>query len=231
MIRISAFVWIIVLGLLGVGLFQVKYNVQSKEAELRTINKQIEANRSAMHVLDAEWSYLNDPTRLADLTRRHTDLVPTQAAQLKHFSDLPPRPASAQPALPALSSAAPSGPVPANPVAPGTPPAAAAPTATPAPAASANIIPASLPVGSASGASPLAAAPVAAAPVAEAVKAKAPAAPAAAKPAGNQAASQPAAQPAPGTVAQPGADEVIDAILADMQRKQQNGNTPAAGDQ
>lgn len=226
MIRISAFVWIIVLGLLGVGLFQVKYNVQSKEAELRTINKQIEANRSAMHVLDAEWSYLNDPTRLADLTRRHTDLVPTQAAQLKHFSDLPPRPASALPALPALSSAAPSGPVPTNPVAPGTPPAAAAPTATPAPAASANIIPASLPVGSASGANPLAAAPVA-----EAAKAKAPAAPAAAKPAGNQAASQPAAKPAPGTVAQPGADEVIDAILADMQRKQQSGNTPTAGDQ
>ncbi|HVI90374.1 MAG TPA: hypothetical protein VM659_18865 [Dongiaceae bacterium] len=221
MIRISAFVWIIVLGLLGVGLFQVKYNVQSKEAELRGINKQIEANRSAMHVLDAEWSYLNDPTRLADLTRRHTDLTPTQASQLKHFADLPPRPATAQPALPALSSAAPSGSATPGMTAPGTPPAVVAPATSP------NIIPASLPVVSASGASP-----VTAAPAAEAAKAKAPvAAPAAAKPANNQAAAQPAVKPAAGTVSQPGADEVIDAILADMQRKQATGNAPAAGDQ
>jgi len=218
MIRISAFVWIIVLGLLGVGLFQVKYNVQSKETELRGINRQIEANRSAMHVLDAEWSYLNDPTRLADLTRRHTDLVPTQATQLKKFTDLPPRPATAQPALPALSSVAPSGTGPA-----GAP--AAAPVATPVPTTSAAIIPASLPVGSTTGASPAAAAPTA-----EAAKAKAPAAaPATAKPA--QAAVQPASKPAAGTVTQPGADEVIDAILADMQRKQQSGSAPAAGDQ
>lgn len=222
MIRISAFVWIIVLGLLGVGLFQVKYNVQSKEAELRTINKQIEANRSAMHVLDAEWSYLNDPTRLADLTRRHTDLVPTQAAQLKKFSDLPPRPATAQPALPALSSAAPSGTAVPGAMPSGMP-AAAAPTATPAPATPATIIPASLPVGSAAGARPVVAATAA-------DKTKAPAA-AAAKPAGNQATSQPAAKPAAGTVSQPGADEVIDAILADMQRKQDGGTAPAAGDQ
>jgi hypothetical protein len=220
MIRISAFVWIIVLGLLGVGLFQVKYNVQSKEVELRGINKQIEANRSAMHVLDAEWSYLNDPTRLADLTRRHTDLVPTQAAQLKHFSDLPPRPATAQPALPALSSAAPSG---ATGGAPGATPTAAAPAATPLPATPANIIPVSLPVGSTAGASPTATAPTA-----ETAKAKTPAA---AKPAGNQAASETAAKPAAGTVTQPGADEVIDAILADMQRKQATGPAPAAGDQ
>lgn len=219
MIRISAFVWIIVLGLLGVGLFQVKYNVQSKETELRGINRQIEANRSAMHVLDAEWSYLNDPTRLADLTRRHTDLVPTQATQLKKFTDLPPRPATAQPALPALSSVAPSG------TGPASAPATAAPVATPVPTTSATIIPASLPVGSATSASP-----VAAAPTAEAAKAKAPAAaPAATKPA--QAAAQPASKPAAGTVTQPGADEVIDAILADMQRKQQSGNAPAAGDQ
>ena len=135
MIRISAFVWIIVLGLLGVGLFQVKYNVQSKEAELRGINRQIEANRSAMHVLDAEWSYLNDPTRLADLTRRHTDLVPTQAGQLKHFADLPPRPASAQPSLPALSSAAPSGAGPANPVQASSVPAGSGPVGAALPGA------------------------------------------------------------------------------------------------
>jgi hypothetical protein len=113
MIRISAIVWVIVLALLGIGLFQVKYNVQSKERELREVRRQIEANYNAIHVLEAEWSYLNDPLRLADLTRRHTGLVPTTPGQIGDFASLPLRiedlpltpetPAEPQPPL--LSSA------------------------------------------------------------------------------------------------------------------------------
>jgi hypothetical protein len=89
MIRISAIVWVVVLALLGIGLFQVKYNVQSKERELREVRRQIEANYNAVHVLQAEWSYLNDPLRLADLTRRHTGLVPTTPGQIGDFASLP----------------------------------------------------------------------------------------------------------------------------------------------
>jgi hypothetical protein len=89
MIRISAIVWVVVLALLGIGLFQVKYNVQSKERDLREVRRQIEANYNAIHVLDAEWSYLNDPLRLADLTRRHTGLVPTTPGQIGDFASLP----------------------------------------------------------------------------------------------------------------------------------------------
>jgi hypothetical protein len=89
MIRISAIIWVVVLALLGIGLFQVKYNVQSQERELREVRKQIEANYSAMHVLEAEWSYLNDPLRLADLARRHTELVPTTPGQIADFASLP----------------------------------------------------------------------------------------------------------------------------------------------
>ena len=89
MIRISAIVWVVVLALLGIGLFQVKYNVQGKERDLREVRRQIEANYNASHVLDAEWSYLNDPLRLADLTRRHTGLVPTTPGQIGDFASLP----------------------------------------------------------------------------------------------------------------------------------------------
>jgi hypothetical protein len=208
MIRISAFVWILVLALLGVGLFQVKYNVQSKEAELRGINKRIEANRSAIHVLDAEWSYLNDPTRLADLTRRHTDLTPTQATQIKHFTDLPPRPATAQPDLPALTPpplVSSTQPTPAQPIAGIVPASVTSTTATSMSTAAGtkSIVPP---------ANPKAA-------VDRTVSA-------------GQAATSPAAsKQASGTVAKPGADEVIDAILSDMQR-QQAGSPPATtGDQ
>ena len=123
MIRISAVIWVVVLALLGIGLFQVKYNVQSKERDLREVRRQIEANYSAIHVLEAEWSYLNDPLRLADLARRHTGLVPTTPAQIGDFASLPPRieDAPATPDEPAqdqppLLSSAPKAEQPAAPV-------------------------------------------------------------------------------------------------------------------
>jgi hypothetical protein len=126
MIRISAIVWVVVLALLGIGLFQVKYNVQSKERELREVRRQIEANYNAVHVLQAEWSYLNDPLRLADLTRRHTGLVPTTPGQIGDFASLPLRiedipltpevPAEPQPPLVSSAPQAPAPVVSAAPV-------------------------------------------------------------------------------------------------------------------
>lgn len=132
MIRISVIVWTVILAFLGIGLFQVKYNVQSKERELRDVRRQIEANLTSIHVLEAEWSYLNDPLRLADLARRHTELVPTTPAQIGDIAGLPPRPEpeapdstdpeSAAPAAPLLSSA------PQDPAPPETAPAEIAPS-------------------------------------------------------------------------------------------------------
>lgn len=156
MIRISVIVWTVILAFLGIGLFQVKYNVQSKERELREVRRQIEANLTSIHVLEAEWSYLNDPLRLADLARRHTELLPTTPAQIGDIASLPPRPVEAPAETPAetpnetpLDPAAPESGTPAEPAAPllsSTPqpeapaPApivsvkATAPEATPAPA-------------------------------------------------------------------------------------------------
>jgi hypothetical protein len=119
MIRIGTIVWFVVLALLGIGLFQVKYAVQAKERELKRVNRQIAADREAMRVLEAEWSYLNDPVRLADLTRRHTDLAPVMASQIATFESLVPRPAATEdpaPALPPIAAAPEAGMV-ATPVA------------------------------------------------------------------------------------------------------------------
>lgn len=102
MIRIGTIAWFVVLALLGVGLFQVKYAVQAKERELRSVNKQITADRQILRVLEAEWSYLNDPVRLADLTRRHTDLAPAMANQIARFDDLRARPVEPAPGAPLM---------------------------------------------------------------------------------------------------------------------------------
>ena len=97
MIRLGTFVWLALLTMIGVGLYQVELGVLAKESELKQINRQIDANRDATHVLEAEWSYLNDPTRLADLTRRYTDLTPATPTQIAGFDRLMPRPPAGAP--------------------------------------------------------------------------------------------------------------------------------------
>jgi hypothetical protein len=97
MIRLGTFVWLALLTMIGVGLYQVELGVLAKESELRQINRQIDTNRDATHVLEAEWSYLNDPTRLADLARRYTDLAPATPTQIAGFDRLVPRPPAGAP--------------------------------------------------------------------------------------------------------------------------------------
>ncbi len=91
MIRLGTLAWLVVLALLGIGLFQVKYEVQAREDELHKLRRQVEANLAVIRVLEAEWSYLNDPPRLADLARRHTELAPTTPSQIRDFAELPAR--------------------------------------------------------------------------------------------------------------------------------------------
>jgi hypothetical protein len=112
MIRIGTFVWLALLTLIGVGLYQVELGVLAKEAELKQIKQKIDANHDAMHVLDAEWSYLNDPTRLADLARRYTDMVPVTPTQLAGFERLMPRQAPVIDGVPPFERNWPVDPVP-----------------------------------------------------------------------------------------------------------------------
>jgi hypothetical protein len=123
MIRIGTFVWLALLTLIGVGLYQVELGVLAKQAELKQIKRQIDANRDAMHVLDAEWSYLNDPTRLADLARRYTDMVAVTPTQMAGFERLMPRQAPVIDGVPTFERNWPVDPLPdtgpTNPAGPG----------------------------------------------------------------------------------------------------------------
>ena len=66
----------------GVGLFLIKYRVQSLEAELQALNRDIAQDREVIHVLKAEWSHFNDPERLRTLAGRHLDMMPIQSEQV-----------------------------------------------------------------------------------------------------------------------------------------------------
>ncbi len=89
--RHTTILFALVAGVLSFGLFQLKYAVQELEQEFTRINRAIVQSRQSTHVLEAEWSYLNDPARLRVLAERHLESVPMMPNSLGDFADLPER--------------------------------------------------------------------------------------------------------------------------------------------
>ncbi len=106
----STFLWLVLAIMVGFGLFHVKYQVQALEEELTRLNAAILKEQQQTHVLRAEWSYLNTPTRLEELAARHLDLGPVETAQIGSVSSLPWRPASRKRAAPAGTGMKPGSP-------------------------------------------------------------------------------------------------------------------------
>jgi hypothetical protein len=136
MIRLSTILWLALVGCVGFGMFEVKYAVTELEDTLAKTNKAIVADEDAIHVLKAEWSYLSQPSRLEELSRRFLELKPMSTTQLGQLETLPMRPEAMPPqavagaTLPQVSSPQGSAPPPAPAGAP-----AAAPATIPVPTA------------------------------------------------------------------------------------------------
>ena len=91
MIRKSTLLWVALTGAVGFGLYHLKHEVQALEDDLFRLNRTILAEQEAIHVLRAEWSYINQPARLQALSSRHLDLQPTKPAQLGTLAGVPAR--------------------------------------------------------------------------------------------------------------------------------------------
>ena len=74
---------------MGAGSIVVGTEVRDLEDRLAGIHRDIAREQEALHVLRAEWSYLNRPERLEALARRHLDLRVPEPAQTMRVSDLP----------------------------------------------------------------------------------------------------------------------------------------------
>jgi hypothetical protein len=89
MIRLATPLSLVLCAALGLGLFKVKYEVQSLEENLLKIHRQTAQDQEQLHVLSAEWGYLTQPVRLGGLASRHLPLQPLTSAQLGSFDTLP----------------------------------------------------------------------------------------------------------------------------------------------
>ena len=82
MIRLGTLIWMAAVALVGYAMFQVKYEVVQQEEQFARLNRKIADGREAIRVLNAEWSFLSQPSRLNDLAKRYLNLVPIGTAQL-----------------------------------------------------------------------------------------------------------------------------------------------------
>ena len=74
----------LVLGLVALAyvIYQVKYETRALDAQIFSLNKQIEEERDAIAVLRAEWSLLNRPERIERLAKKYLKLAPAKPSQL-----------------------------------------------------------------------------------------------------------------------------------------------------
>jgi cell division protein FtsL len=65
------------------GLFRVKYSVQYLHKDVQEMKRQIDQEKSTIHILNAEWTFLNQPKRLKELASRYLELKEVRAVQVK----------------------------------------------------------------------------------------------------------------------------------------------------
>ena len=98
MTKIGAVFWLGVVLASGFTTFQVKHAVQEIDDELTRVRKHAIAEQQEIRVLAAEWTYLNQPERLAELNRAFLQLAPIAPKQLQQrIEDIPLRPPPAPP--------------------------------------------------------------------------------------------------------------------------------------
>lgn len=86
------FVWVMLFSATGYTLFHITFQVQALEDELSQLNRQIVKEQEAVHVLEAEWSYLNRPQRIEQLSETLLPMLGrVQPAQVMRLEDLPMR--------------------------------------------------------------------------------------------------------------------------------------------
>jgi len=81
--------WVGLAAGVATGLFQLKYEVQALEGKLNRINRAVLADQQAIHVLKAEWSYLNQPAELAKRAAENLELKSMVATQIGFVTDVP----------------------------------------------------------------------------------------------------------------------------------------------
>ena len=81
--------WVFVAAFIALGSYMLKNHVIFLEKDLGKTTRQIAANIRETHTLKAEWSHLNDPSRIRRLSEKYLKLKPMTAKQFIDIADIP----------------------------------------------------------------------------------------------------------------------------------------------
>lgn len=87
--RLARLFWIVMFVCAASALYSVKYRVQEMDAQIAALEVQIDEEKTAIHVLNAEWTFLTRPDRVRRLAEKHLDLAPAQTLQIANVADVP----------------------------------------------------------------------------------------------------------------------------------------------
>ncbi len=91
--RKTALLWLVLASLCGGILFQTSQRVNDGRTRLANINAALKKEDESLRVLQAEWSYLNQPDRLEKLSKKYLGLAPLKGKQFGKVSELAVKPA------------------------------------------------------------------------------------------------------------------------------------------
>ena len=84
--RLSTLVWMVVIAAAMFMLYKVKYQVQALKTQIADTSHELEMERESLHVVAAEWAYLNRPERLQQLASKYlqsSDMTVDQVADIE----------------------------------------------------------------------------------------------------------------------------------------------------
>ncbi len=104
--RRMTILWLFLAALTGGILYHTSQQVTDGRQRLAVINDDIRKEDETIRVLQAEWSYLNQPDRLERLSKQYLDLAPLKGKQFAKLADVPEQPAAPPAAAAPVAAAA-----------------------------------------------------------------------------------------------------------------------------
>ena len=71
--NIRVLINMVCVAVLAIGLYLVKYSVQDVQRNVAALKSDLSKEKESLHLLNAEWAYLNRPDRLRDLADLNFD--------------------------------------------------------------------------------------------------------------------------------------------------------------
>lgn len=87
--RITTIIWMASFAIAAFGLYIVKYAVQDLQQEVEVARSELAKEQESLHLLNAEWAYLNRPERLRSLAEAHLSLEPLDSRKVGDIRALP----------------------------------------------------------------------------------------------------------------------------------------------